>query len=111
MRTPKEDIATIGMYGGWDSDRDPLMSACALLLMHAKGGDQPRLNLHRWANALEKGDAAKAQKFEGRLRAEVLTLLEKYPDVAASLVTMSELSDELMEQIDRVMREDDPSEC
>jgi hypothetical protein len=106
MRSPKQDIAAIGMYGGWESDRDPLMSACTLLLMYAKGRDQPRLNLHRWANALEKGDTAKAEKFEDRLRAEVLATLEKYPDVAATLVTMSEMSDEAIEQIDRIMGED-----
>jgi hypothetical protein len=105
MRSPKEDIATIGMYGGWESDRDPLMSACTLLLMYAKGGHKPTMNLHRWANALEKGNAAKAEKFEARLRAEVSLTLTRYPDIAATLVTMSEMSDEDIERIDRVMGE------
>jgi hypothetical protein len=105
VRTAKGDIATIGVYGGWESDRDPLMNACTLLLMYAKGRHKPTMNMHRWANALERGDTAKAEKFEARLRNEVHAALEKYPDIAATLVTMSEMSDEDIERIDQVMRE------
>lgn len=47
------------MYGVWEDERDPLLNACVLLLMYAKGRHKPTMNLHRLANALEKGDTAK----------------------------------------------------
>ncbi len=107
MRTAKEDIATIGEYGVWEDERDPLLNACVLLVMYAKGRHKPTMNLHRLANALEEGDMPKAQKFYDRLSAEVASTLKKYPDIVETLDTMSQLSDEDMERIDEVMR--DPS--
>lgn len=104
VRSPKEDIVVIGMYGGWESERDPLMSACQLLLLFAKAGDQPRLNLHRLANALESGNVKKAQKMYDRLVGEVNRTLPRYPDLVGTLETMSEMSDEDLERIDEVMR-------
>ncbi len=80
------------------------MSACHLLLLYARPGDQPRLNLHRLANALESGNSKKAQKMYDRLVDEVTRTLPRYPDIAATLETMSEISDDDLERIDELMR-------
>lgn len=105
MRTAKEDIALLGEAGVWESDRDPLMNAVILLCMHVKGRHKPVRNLHNLAKAVEKGDGQAAQTYYDRLAAEVSTTLQKYPDIVGTLETMSQMTDEDMKQIDRVMQE------
>jgi len=105
VRTAKEEIALIGEGGWWKGERDPLMNAVILLCMYAKGRHKPVRNLHNLANALEKGDTEAAQKYYDRLAREVSTTLRKYPDIVGTLETMSQMTDEDMERIDRVMQE------
>lgn len=103
MRSPKNDIALIGAAGVWNGDRDPLLAAVTLLLMYAKGRHKPTLNLHNLANAIERGDEAKARKCYDRLVQEVERTLTKYPDIVGTIETMSEMDDETLAQIDRLM--------
>lgn len=105
MRTAKEDIALLGQAGIWKGDRDPLMNAVILLCMYGKGRHKPVRNLHNLANAVEKGDRRAAEKFYDRLAEEVSITLSKYPDITGTLETISQLTDEDMEQVDRVMQE------
>ena len=105
MRTAKEDIALLGEAGLWESERDPLMNAVVLLCMYAKGRHKPLRNLHNLAKAVEKGDSQATRKFYARLSQEVSSALRKYPEIAGTLETLSQMSDMDMAQIDRVMQE------
>jgi hypothetical protein len=105
MRTPKEDIELLGRAGVWEGERDPLMNAVILLCMYAKRRHKPVRNLHNLANAVEKGDAEAAQKYYSRLTQEVSITLGKYPEIQGTLETMSQMTGEDFEQIDRLMRE------
>ena len=107
MRTANEDIALLGEAGVWQGERDPLLNAVILLCMYAKGRHKPLVNLHKLANAVEKGDAAAAQKWYDRLDEEVTKALRKYSDIAGTLETMSQVSDETMGEIDRLMEQRD----
>lgn len=105
MRTVKDDIALLGEAGVWEGERDPLMNAVVLLCMYAKPRHKPVRNLHKLAKAVEKGDTQQAQKFYDRLAQEVSIALRKYPDIAGTLETMSEMSDETLDEIDRILEE------
>ena len=63
MRTTKEDIALIGEGGWWKGERDPLLTAVVLLCMYAKARHEPVRNVHKLADAVEKGDARAAEKY------------------------------------------------
>src|SRR6266511_5755830 len=102
MRTAKEDITLIGEGGWWKGERDPLMNAVILLCMYAKARHKPVRNLHKLADAVEKGDNQAAEKHYGRLAQEVATTLRKYPDIVGTLNTMSEMTEEGMAHIDRL---------
>lgn len=86
------------------------MNAVILLCMYAKGRHKPVRNLHNLAKAVEKGDTRGVQKFYDRLSQEVSITLRKYPDIAGTLETMSQLTDEDMAQIDRVMIGSEPTD-
>lgn len=105
MRTTKEDIELLGRAGVWDGDRDPLMNAVILLCMYAKRRHKPVRNVHLLAKAVESDDATAAQKYYSRLAQEVSMTLRKYPDIQGTLETTSQMTDEDLERIDRVMRE------
>jgi len=104
VRSPRDDIEMLAQAGVWGQD-DRLMHAVMLLCMYAKGRHKPTFNLHKLASAVEKGDERKSQKYYDRLVREVSTTLTMYPDIVGTLDTMSQLSDEDKEQIDRLMRE------
>src|SRR4051812_47159715 len=94
MRTPQEDIALIGQGGWWEGERDPLLTAVTLLLMYAKRRHKPFLNLHKLADAVEKGDTRAAEKHYERLVREVNVTLTKYPDIVGTINTMAGMSEE-----------------
>lgn len=54
--------------------------------------------IHNLAKAVEKRDGQAAQDFYDRLAAEVSGTLQKYPDIVATLKTMSQMTDEDMER-------------
>jgi hypothetical protein len=103
MRSPYEDVTLLVEAGFWDDPRDPLMNAVSLLCMHAKARHKPVRNLHHLANAVAKGDVRAMQKYHGRLSDEVSRVLTKYPDIAGTLQTMAQMTNEDLEMIDRVM--------
>jgi hypothetical protein len=105
MRSPQDDIAVIGEAGFFRDENDPLLTSIIVLLMYGKRRHKPVLNLHKLANAIERGDMLEATKHYQRLGAEVLTTLEKYPDLAAQAHVMANLSDEERAFIDRAMSE------
>lgn len=107
MRTTKEDIALIGEADWWKGERDPLLNAVYLLCMYAKPHHKPVRNLHKLADAIERGDARKAEKFYNRLVQEVEWNLPRYPDIEGTLATMAEMTGEDMAEIDRLMQEQD----
>lgn len=103
MRSPAEDIAVIRAAGIWEDDEDPVLAQLGLLLMYAKGRHKPLVNLHKLATAVEEGDAAKVSKRYERLVQEIERNLKKYPDIVGTVKMMSEMSDEDLAQIDRLM--------
>lgn len=105
MRTPYEDYTLLVEAGFWSDPRDPLMNAVTLLLMHAKGRHKPVRNLHHLANAVAKGDLRAVGKFHGHLSDEVSRTLRKYPDIAGTVATMSQMTDEDINLVDQVMHE------
>lgn len=105
MRSPYEDYALLVEAGFWNDARDPLMNAVTLLCMHAKARHRPVRNLHHLANAVAEGDARAVKKYHARLSDEVSRTLRKYPDIEGTLRTMSQMTDDDMDQIDRVMQE------
>jgi hypothetical protein len=107
VRSPTEDVAVILAAGIWRDKRDPTLNAVTLLLLHAKGRHQPRVNLHRLATAVEQGDESKVEKFYGRLVNEIDRTLPKYPEIAETIQMMSEMSDEDFAAVDRLMDETD----
>jgi hypothetical protein len=105
VRTAKEDIALIGEGGWWRDESDPLLNAVVLLCMYAKGRHKPVRNLHKLANAVEKGDAVAAQSHYTRLAQEVATTLPKYPDIVGTVNAGSEMTENGMARIDQAMQE------
>jgi hypothetical protein len=105
VRTAKEDIALLADAGVWNGHRDPLLNAVVLLCMYAKGRHKPLRHLHKLANAVEDGDTKATQKYYGRLDDEVSMTLRKYPDIVETLESMSQLSDDEVMELDRLMQQ------
>jgi hypothetical protein len=84
-------------------ERDPLLTNVTLLLMYAKRRHKPLMNLHKLADAVERGDERRAQKAYDRLAQEVEHALPKYPDIVETASTMSQMSDDELAEIDRLM--------
>jgi hypothetical protein len=105
VRTGKEDIALIGVAGWWEGERDPLLNAVYLLLIYANRRDRPLANLHKLANAIERGDEATARKHYDDLSGEVEVALSKYPDVEVTLNLMLQMTDEELAHVEGLLQE------
>jgi hypothetical protein len=104
VRTRKEDIALIGEAGWWKGTRDPVYNAVLLLCMFATRPHKPVRSLHELADAIERGDAARAEEAYTRLVQEVQFTLPKYPEIADTLARISELRDADLAPADRLMQ-------
>jgi hypothetical protein len=104
VRTRKEDIALIGEAGWWKGERDPVYNAVLLLCMFAKRPHRPARNLHELADAIERGNAARAAEVYTRLVEEVQFTLPKYPEIEDTLARISEMKDTDLATADRLMQ-------
>ncbi len=104
MRTRKEDIALIGKAGWFKGTRDPVYNAVLLLCMFAKRPHRPVRNLHDLADAIERGDAARAEEVYIRLVQEIQFTLPKYPEIEDTLARISEMRDADLAPADRLMQ-------